>query len=81
MVQFKTYNLLDDYTALGKFDLVFCRNVLIYFDDPIKAAITEKMAKLLPPHGILILGSTETLVDPKGQFAQMPDLRGVYKLK
>lgn len=81
MVQFKTQNLLEEYTSLGKFDLVFCRNVLIYFDDPIKAAITDKMAKLLQPHGVLFLGSTETLVDPKGLFASMSDIRGAYVLK
>lgn len=81
MVQFKTWNLLEDYTALGKFDIVFCRNVLIYFDDAAKAQITEKMAKILPPHGVLILGYTETLVDPKGQFVGVDDFRGAYRLK
>lgn len=80
-VQFKTHNLLEDYTSLGKFDIVFCRNVLIYFDDPIKAAITDRMAKILPPHGILIIGATESLVDPKGQFKPMDDFRGAYRLK
>jgi chemotaxis protein methyltransferase CheR len=81
MVQFRTYNLLDDYGALGRFDLVFCRNVLIYFDDPIKAAITEKMSRLLMPHGILIIGSTESLVDPKGLFTPVEEFRGAYRLK
>lgn len=81
MVQFKLQNLLEDYSSLGRFDLVFCRNVLIYFDDPIKAQITEKMARTLQPHGILVLGSTETLVDPTGKFMPLPDVRGAYKLK
>ena len=81
MVQFKTHNLLDSYATLGKFDIIFVRNVLIYFDDPIKAEITSKVASILPPHGILILGATETLVDPKGLFTQLPEFRGAYKLK
>ena len=81
MVQFKTANLLEDYGTLGKFDLIFLRNVLIYFDEETKAAITAKMARALPPHGILVLGSTETLIDPTGLFTPVPDLRGVYALK
>ena len=43
MVQFRLQNLLDDYAAMGKFDLIFCRNVLIYFDDETKKTITAKM--------------------------------------
>jgi len=81
MVQFKTQNLLEDYGVLGKFDIVFCRNVLIYFDEPTKAQITEKMAKTLAPRGILILGATESLVDPNARFEQLENFRGAYRLK
>lgn len=81
MVQFKTHNLLDDYASLGKFDVIFLRNVLIYFDDKTKGEITEKMARALQPHGVLIIGSTESLVDPKGQFVAMENFRGAYKLR
>ncbi len=81
MVQFKLQNLLTDYSALGKFDLIFCRNVLIYFDEETKANVTLKMAERLEPHGVLILGSTETLIDPTGKFTALPDLRGAYQLK
>ena len=80
-VQFKLQNLLEDYSSLGKFDIVFCRNVLIYFDDATKAQITEKMARVLPLHGVLILGSTETLIDPNGRFTPIDEFRGAYKLK
>jgi chemotaxis protein methyltransferase CheR len=80
-VQFKTHNLLEDYTSLGKFDIIFLRNVLIYFDDTTKASITDKMARTLQPHGVLIIGSTESLVDPKGLFKPLDDFRGAYKLK
>ncbi|MDX2073003.1 MAG: protein-glutamate O-methyltransferase CheR [Alphaproteobacteria bacterium] len=81
MVSFRTQNLLEDYVALGKFDVIFLRNVLIYFDDATKAQITEKMARALPPHGVLILGSTESLVDPNGRFKALDDFRGAYILK
>jgi len=81
MVQFRTQNLLENYSPLGKFDIIFCRNVLIYFDDATKAQITEKMTCALQPHGILILGSTESLVDPKGRFTALDEFRGAYRLK
>ncbi len=80
-VQFKNQNLLEDYGSLGKFDLVFCRNVLIYFDEPTKAQITEKMARLITAGGVLIIGATESLIDPKGLFVPIDNFRGAYKLK
>lgn len=81
MVQFKTQNLLDDYSSLGKFDLIFCRNVLIYFDEETKAQITERMSRSLTLGGVLIIGATESLVDPKGLFAPIDNFRGGYKLR
>ncbi len=80
-VQFKQQNLLEDYSSLGRFDIVFCRNVLIYFDDATKAQITEKMARVLNPGGILIIGATESLIDPQSRFAAVDDFRGAYRLK
>ncbi len=81
MVKFSTNNLLEDYGALGKFDIVFCRNVLIYFDEPIKAQITEKMSRTIAPGGIIILGATESLIDQNKRFEAMADFRGAYRLK
>lgn len=81
MVNFRTANLLEDYSALGKFDIIFLRNVLIYFDDATKAQITEKMSRSLLPHGVLILGATETLVDPNGRFKTLENFRGAYVLR
>ena len=80
-VQFREFNLLGEYAVMGRFDLIFCRNVLIYFDDETKGQITAKMAKLLPRHGVLVLGATETLIDPQGLFVALPDFRGAYRLK
>lgn len=81
MVQYHVLNLLDDYTALGKFDMAFCCNVLLYFDDATKAKIIEKMSRVLQPHGVLVIGATENLVDTKGSFTAMENFRGAYKLK
>lgn len=80
-VQFYTLNLLSSYEMLDKFDIIFCRNVLIYFDHTTKAAITRKMKGALKPHGILVIGSTESLTDPEGLFTPIGDFRGAYRLK
>lgn len=80
-VQFKLQNLLTDYSSLGKFDIVFCRNVLIYFDEQTKAQVTDKMARVLSSGGVLVIGATETLIDPNGLFEPMDNFRGAYKLK
>ena len=57
MVQFRTQNLLEDFTLLGKFDLIFCRNVLIYFDEPTKSTTIDRLNKSILPNGFLFLGS------------------------
>jgi chemotaxis protein methyltransferase CheR len=81
MVEYRTQNLLEDYSSLGKFDIIFLRNVLIYFDDATKAGITEKMARTIQPHGVLIIGATETLIDPNNRFKPLEGFRGAYVLK
>ena len=61
MVNFQSFNLLDDPTRLGTFDIVLCRNVLIYFDQPTKAAVLERIASRLAPTGALLLGAAESI--------------------
>ena len=78
MVQFREYNLLTDLRPLGRFDIVFCRNVLIYFDQPTKARVLEAIAGLMPPDGLLYLGGAETVLGITSRFAPMPNERGVY---
>ena len=78
MVQFREYNLLSDLRALGRFDVVFCRNVLIYFDQPTKGRVLDAVAAQMPPDGMLYLGGAETVLGITGRFAPMPNERGVY---
>ncbi|MHA1563749.1 MAG: CheR family methyltransferase [Alphaproteobacteria bacterium] len=80
MVQFKEFNLLQTPRGFGTFDVVFCRNVLIYFDAEMKSTILGNVADVLAPHGVLYLGGAETVIGVSDRFAPMPNNRGVYEL-
>lgn len=80
MVQFREWNLLGDLRALGQFDVVFCRNVLIYFDQPTKAKVLDAIAQQMPTDGLLYLGGAETVLGISSRFAPLPIERGVYGL-
>lgn len=67
-VQFKRINLLDSFDGLGRFDVVFLRNVAIYFSDEVKRQLYEKISRALLPGGGMILGSTETVTDLSRRF-------------
>lgn len=60
-VEFRALNLLDSYAVLGKFDVVFCRNVLIYFSAEAKKDILMRIHATLKPGGYLFLGASEAL--------------------
>ncbi|MGH6777351.1 MAG: CheR family methyltransferase [Bradyrhizobium sp.] len=79
MVQHRQLNLLQDFSNLGRFDVIFCRNVLIYFDQDMKAAIFERMARAIEPDGILMLGAAESVVGISDAFKPYPDRRGLYR--
>ena len=78
MVQFRTLNLLNDFSALGGFDLVFCRNVLIYFDQDTKIGVLNRLARQMPDDGFLVLGAAETVVGLTDAFRPVSDRRGLY---
>ena len=80
MVQFRQLNLLQDFSHLGTFDVIFCRNVLIYFDQDTKATIFERMAKGLEADGTLLLGAAESVVGITDAFRPVSDRRGLYQL-
>jgi len=78
MVQFRPLNLLADFKPLGSFDVVFCRNVLIYFDQPTKTQVLERIARQMPDDGFLVLGAAETVVGLTETFKPVADKRGLY---
>lgn len=79
MVQHKQLNLLQDFSHLGTFDLIFCRNVLIYFDQDTKIAIFERLSRMLEPDGVLALGAAESVVGLSDAFKPYPERRGLYR--
>jgi chemotaxis protein methyltransferase CheR len=79
MVQHRQLNLLQDFSQLGIFDVIFCRNVLIYFDQDTKAAIFERLARQLESDGMLTLGAAESVVGITDAFKPYPEKRGLYR--
>ncbi len=77
-VEFRILNLMDSYSALGKFDLVFCRNVLIYFNADLKRQILQKIHGCLKPGGILYVGSSESLSGASDLFEMIKCEPGIY---
>jgi chemotaxis protein methyltransferase CheR len=78
MVAYKYFNLLENISSLGKFDVVFCRNVLIYFDKETKAKVLAGIEKVLAPDGFLFLGGAETVIGITDIFKLLEGKRGVY---
>ena len=79
MIQHRQLNLLHDFSQLGAFDVIFCRNVLIYFDQDTKVNIFGRLAKAMEPDGFLVLGAAETVVGLTDVFKTFPDKRGLYR--
>jgi chemotaxis protein methyltransferase CheR len=79
MVQFRPHNLLQGSAGLGTFDVILCRNVLIYFDLNCKRQILEDLSRALAPDGALYLGSAETVLGVSAAFQPTPGSRGLYR--
>ena len=79
MVQHRQLNLLHDFSRLGVFDVIFCRNVLIYFDQDTKINIFNRLARATAPDGVLVLGAAETVVGLTDVFKPYPERRGLYR--
>jgi chemotaxis protein methyltransferase CheR len=77
-VTFRQLNLLSDFTPLGRFDVIFCRNVLIYFDAGRKADILARMTRVLAPDGFVTLGASESLIGLKTDLVGHPEHRGIF---
>jgi chemotaxis protein methyltransferase CheR len=79
MVRYEEFNLLDTPQGLGQFDVVFCRNVLIYFDQETQAAVLGRIADLIPSDGVLFLGGAETVSGLSERFEPMAGQGGVFR--
>ena len=77
-VRYKKMNLLDDLRLIGRQDVIYCRNVLIYFDLETKKKVLEQMATLLADDGYLFLGAAETVLGITDVFKPMQGMRGLY---
>ncbi len=79
MVQHRQLNLLQDFSHLGTFDVIFCRNVLIYFDQDTKAGIFDRLVRVIEPDGVLTLGAAESVVGISDAFKPYAERRGLYR--
>jgi chemotaxis protein methyltransferase CheR len=79
MVQHRQMNLLHDFSRFGAFDVIFCRNVLIYFDQDTKIDVFKRLAQATEPDGFLVLGAAETMVGLTDVFKSLPERRGLYR--
>ncbi|WP_334013251.1 CheR family methyltransferase [Alteromonas sp. S167] len=81
MVSFRSLNLLSSYAALGRFDIVFCRNVLIYFSPEVKQRILQQIAGQLQSHGVLFLGASESISAASNSYSMVKCSPGLYYQK
>jgi chemotaxis protein methyltransferase CheR len=79
MVEHRQLNLLHDFSAFGMFDVVFCRNVMIYFDQDTKINVFNRLARSMEADGFLVLGAAETVVGLTDVFKPYPERRGLYR--
>jgi chemotaxis protein methyltransferase CheR len=78
MVRYEKLNLLKDFNSIGTFDAVFCRNVLIYFDQPTKSQVMDRIRDVMKADGSLFLGAAETVLGVSKRFKPVKGQRGIY---
>lgn len=78
-VQFKRHNLVGDPPPIGRFDVVLCRNVLFYLSQPLRRQVFERLAKVIRPGGLLVLGAGETVIGQTRAFAPSGRFKGLYE--
>jgi chemotaxis protein methyltransferase CheR len=82
MATFRKLNLMAPFTSLGKWDIIFCRNVAIYFTLEDRKKLFNRLAEALEPDGYLIIGSTESLTGICPRFVPKRHLKSIfYQLK
>ncbi|WND01891.1 protein-glutamate O-methyltransferase CheR [Temperatibacter marinus] len=78
MVSYRPFNLLSSFTTLGNFDVIYCRNVLIYFDQETKGDVLDRMRRHVADDGTLFLGAAETVLGITDKFQPVKGQRGMY---
>ena len=78
-VTFRHFNLLDDYTLLGNFDIIFCRNVLIYFEPDRKSDILNRMTRTIAEDGVIVLGASESVLGLSTSLVPSTEHRGFFR--
>lgn len=78
MIYYEERNLLEPFTGMGTFDVILCRNVLIYFDQETKTDILNRAYEVIAPDGSLFLGAAETVLGISNRFKPVRGQRGVY---
>lgn len=81
MVRFETFNLLEKMDHFGTFDIIFCRNVLIYFDEETKKKVLQNLVKRLAPDGFLFLGGSETVIGLSSELKKQASCPGLYAVE
>ena len=77
-IKFRTFNLLESFSTLGTFDVIFCRNVLIYFELAMKRDILDRMSRQIANNGALFLGGAETVIGVSDKFVPHPGHAGIF---
>ena len=78
MASFRRWNLKEDFGPLGRFDIVFCRNVAIYFNDQDRGSLFDRIGRTIEPGGALVIGAMETLGPATAHFEVHRHLRAIY---
>jgi chemotaxis protein methyltransferase CheR len=78
MVDYRYLNLIEDFNRVGQFDIVYCRNVLIYFDANLKGDVLRRIANVMAPDGSLLLGASETVLGVTDALTLDSAHRGLY---
>jgi chemotaxis protein methyltransferase CheR len=79
-IHFRQQNLADDPAPPGRFDVVLCRNVLLYFSSPLRRRVFQTLASALRPGGVLVLGAGETVIGQTDAFVPSDRFRGFYHM-
>jgi chemotaxis protein methyltransferase CheR len=78
-IQFRQLNLVDDPLPIGRFDVILCRNVLLYFSPAMRRHVFARLAEVMRPGGLLVLGAGETVIGQTDAFRPSPTYRGLYE--